>query len=192
MKTKTIPLSQLRNAEWNANRVKPSTMEKIRTSIERYGVVENLVARPHPDEPGAFEVLSGNHRLQIFRDLGLPSAPVVLVELDDAHARLLAQTLNRTRGDDDPEAYKKLLEDALAQLPAEDVLSVLPETEESVAKILGNLGAGGGAGGGDDGFESQYGVIVVVPDQEVQQAVYDALQKKYGKAEGHEVKVVVT
>ena len=38
-----IPLECLRAAEWNANEVPPSTLKKIRASIEDFGVVENLV-----------------------------------------------------------------------------------------------------------------------------------------------------
>ena len=81
-----IPLARLRAAPWNANRVPAAILRKIRRSIEEFGVVENLVARPHPTEPDVFEVISGNHRLELLRELGVASAPVVVVELDDGHA----------------------------------------------------------------------------------------------------------
>src|SRR2546423_9269887 len=92
-RSRRLPLSLLVEAPWNASRVPPATLRRIRRSLERFGVVENLVARPHPAQAGAFEVLSGNHRLRLLRELGHRAAPVVVVELDDAQARVLAQTL---------------------------------------------------------------------------------------------------
>src|SRR2546426_31242 len=78
-----IPLEHLVEADWNANRVPPGTLAKIRRSIERYGIVENLVARPHPTREGCFEVLSGNHRLRLLHQLNYRAAPVVVVTLGD-------------------------------------------------------------------------------------------------------------
>lgn len=134
-----IPLSQLEPAPWNANRVAPGLLKKIRHSIETFGIVENLVVRPLGRKPPRYEVISGNHRLGLYADMGLKAAPCVVVEVDDAHARLLAQTLNRTRGSDDRDAYKSLLEEALAALPIEEVTALLPETDGSIAALLGDL-----------------------------------------------------
>ena len=135
-----IPIARLVEADWNANRVSASTLAKIRRSIERFGVVENLVARPHPTQEGSFEVVSGNHRLRILRELGHESAPLVVVSLDDAQARLLAQTLNRTRGRDDPQAYGELLERILADLEVGELVEFLPETEATIDQVLRELG----------------------------------------------------
>jgi len=134
-----IPLDDLLPAEWNANRVPPKTLEKLRNSFQTFGVVENLVARPHPDEPGKFEVVSGNHRLGLLREFGVDVAPVVVVELEDAEARILAQTLNRTRGQDDPEAYARLLEQVLARTDIAQVTSLLPETSASIDRVLASF-----------------------------------------------------
>jgi DNA modification methylase len=139
LKPKQIRLALLLEAGWNANRVSPSVLAKIRRSIERFGVVENLVARPHPEHEGSFELLSGNHRLRILQELGHASAPVVVVELDDAQARLLAQTLNRTRGRDDPRAYGELLEQILAELEVAEVVEFLPESEATIDQVLREL-----------------------------------------------------
>src|SRR5437868_3887475 len=138
-KPKLIPLDRLVEADWNANRVKPAMLARIRRSLERFGVVENLVARPHPQRPGLFEVLSGNHRLRLLRELGHEKVPVVVVELDDAQARLLAQTLNRTRGVDDPQAYARLLDEVLQEFSAAEVSEFLPESEATIEQVLREL-----------------------------------------------------
>jgi len=127
-----IGLAKLVPAVWNANRVAPETLVKIRRSIEEFGFVENLVARKHPTARGKLEVLSGNHRLGLLAELGFTEAPVVVVDVGDADARILAQALNRTRGEDDPEAYARLLEDVLADVGYERVVEFLPETESSI------------------------------------------------------------
>lgn len=142
-----LPLDVLVEAAWNANRVDAATLARIRRSIETFGIVENLVVRPlytGESDTGRYEVLSGNHRLRLYRELGLAAAPCHVVFLEDAEARLLAQVLNRTRGEDDPEAYARLLREILADIPTGDVLSFLPETYETLEELLGDLPVTGG------------------------------------------------
>lgn len=133
-----IPLAQLLPADWNPNRASDDVVAKIKRSITKYGFVENLVARPHPTQEGMFELLSGNHRLKILADLKVKAVPVEVVELSDVNARLLAQTLNRTRGRDDPVAYRRMINDLLSVLPVEEVTALLPEDTHSLAYMLAN------------------------------------------------------
>ncbi|MFL5914906.1 MAG: DNA methyltransferase [Gaiellaceae bacterium] len=141
MEVTTIDLSRLVEAPWNANRLPAPLLLKLERSISQFGTVQNLVARPHPDGSDRFEVLSGNQRLRVYSKLGLASAPVVVVELEDAQARLLAQALNRTRGSDDPKAYAALLEEVLREVPAPEVAAVLPESEASIDRLLRQYGS---------------------------------------------------
>src|SRR5579862_2104115 len=136
MDVQQVALARLRAAPWNANRVSGAVRAKIRRSIEEFGVVENLVARPHPENADMLEVISGNHRLEILRELGHADAPVVVVVLDDAHARILAQTLNRTRGKDDPLAYQLLLEELLMGATPAEAAGLLPEAPARLEQIL--------------------------------------------------------
>lgn len=133
---RSLALDELVEAPWNANRMAAGLLARLRRSVVEFGVVENLVARPHPTEAGRFEVISGNQRLRLYRQLELETAPVVVVELDDAQARLLAQVLNRTRGQDDTGAYAALLEEVLQRFTPAEVAGLLPETEASLARVL--------------------------------------------------------
>jgi len=138
---RAIPLGKLRVAEWNSNRPGAELIRKTRRSIERFGLVANLVVRKHPTRRGAFEVLSGNHRLELLAELGFDEAPCVVVDVDDARARLLAATLNRG-GVNDPIAYAQLVADVIAELGSTAELEeLLPETPESLDVALARLEA---------------------------------------------------
>ena len=99
MKVIDLPLVQLREAPWNPNRMEPAVQARLRTSVSRFGLVVNLVVRPLDDD--SYEVLSGNQRLHLLQELDYANVPCVVVDLDDASARLLAQALNRIHGEDD-------------------------------------------------------------------------------------------
>ncbi len=68
MWTINLRLAQLQPASWNANRMNDDGIARLRESMTRFGVVQNLVARSMDD--GNSEVLSGNQRLQVLRELG--------------------------------------------------------------------------------------------------------------------------
>lgn len=151
-----IPFEQLHGASWNANRVPKDVLAKIRRSLTEFGVVENSVVRPLParcpycelaTKVPHYEIISGNHRSAIYREIGLPTMPCVIRDLTDGKARILAQVLNRTRGADDPDAYRILLEDTLEEIEIEEIVGFLPETEESIRKIVADVMETGDAPG---------------------------------------------
>jgi hypothetical protein len=84
-------------------------------------------------------VISGNHRLGLYRQMGIEKAPVHVVDVDDAHARVLAQVLNRTRGQDDPDAYARLINDVLSDMSMDELLGFLPESEKTLSQVLDTL-----------------------------------------------------
>ena len=132
-----LPISQLIEASWNPNHMGPAMLSRLRESISRFGMVGNLVVRLLPD--GLYEVLSGNQRLQVLAELGYTHMPCVIVDLDDSNARLLAQALNRIEGQDDLGLKAELVRHVLESLPNNEVLSILPESTESL-QALASLG----------------------------------------------------
>jgi ParB family chromosome partitioning protein len=132
-----ISLDRLREAPWNANSMGPDMLARLKESIARYGFLENLVVRPLGED--AFEVLSGNQRVRTLGEAGYSSAPCAVVDLDDAHARLLADALNHIKGEDDLGVRAEMMRTVLATVSEEDVMALLPETVESL-RSLASLG----------------------------------------------------
>jgi ParB family chromosome partitioning protein len=133
MKTIDLNLTDLRPAHWNPNQMDEIMMSHLRESISRYGLVEPLVVRPLDDS--LYEVLSGNQRLRVLHDLDFKLVPCVVVELDDARAKLLAQALNGLRGEDDLALKGVLLKEILSSVSEDEVLTLLPETTGSLKSL---------------------------------------------------------
>jgi ParB family chromosome partitioning protein len=132
-----IPIDHIEAAEWNPNVMVESSLARLKQSIQRFGLVAPLVVRRIGD--GRYQTIGGAQRLQVLREFGLATVSCVMVEADDVNARLLAQSLNRIQGEDDLGLKAQLLKDVLAQIPEADVLSLLPETTQSL-QALASLG----------------------------------------------------
>ena len=130
MQMVNLPLDQLQEAPWNPNQMDEPTLARLRESLTRYGLVQNLVVRPLEED--SYEVLSGNQRLQVLREIHTNPVPCVIVDLDDAQARLLGQALNRIQGEDDLGMRAELLKEILSQVSAAEVVKILPETVDSL------------------------------------------------------------
>ena len=137
MQVLELPLRDLRPAVWNANTMSADHQKRLGVSLARYGLVQNLVVRPVGG--AAYEVLSGNQRLQLLQRSGTMNVPCVVIDLDDAQARLFSQALNHIHGEDDLGLRAGLIRQVLKEVPEADVLALLPETAESL-KGLETLG----------------------------------------------------
>ena len=137
MKVRDIPIYAIEAAEWNPNEMEGSMRSRLRKSMERYGFLVPLVVRSVGD--GRYETIGGAQRLSVLREMGAATVPCVVVEAGDAEARLLSQALNHIAGIDDLGLRAELVRDLLSGMPEGEVLSVLPETAESL-KALASLG----------------------------------------------------
>jgi len=131
-----LPIEVLKEAPWNANQIDEAILQRLRTSIGKYGLVQNLVVRKVGD---GYEVLSGNQRIKLLREFKVTKVPCVVVSLDDGHARLLAQVMNHVHGDDDLGLRAELIREVMNVLPESEVLAVLPETIEGL-KGMASMG----------------------------------------------------
>ncbi len=133
MKIIELSVEKLIEASWNPNQMDEITLKRLIESINRYGLVEPLVVRPTVDSQ--YEVLSGNQRLRALTSISLKEVPCVVVNLNDSEAMLLAQALNNLRGEDDQALKGNLIKEVLTNIPEDQVLSLLPETIESLRSL---------------------------------------------------------
>ncbi len=128
-----IALSKLVPAPWNSNAMDRAMLARLAKSVSTFGFLEPLVVRETGD--GHFEIIGGSHRFQVLKATGAVNAPCVIVETDDASARFLSQALNHIEGEEDPAMRAESIKEILARYSEKDVLSVLPETSESLANL---------------------------------------------------------
>ena len=131
-----LPIESIVPAEWNPNEVSGETMERLERSIEYFDYVVPLVVRPVGEN--RYETVDGAHRYQVLRDLGESTVACVVVEVDDVEASLLGQCLNRLHGEDNLGLRAELIRRVLQEKSMDEVLSLLPESAESL-KDLCNL-----------------------------------------------------
>lgn len=133
-----LALDRLRAHPDNANRMSRSARAMLSRHLRRAGRCPPVVVRPHPHEPGAYELLDGHHRVEIARSLGWREIHAVIwTEVDDDEARLLLATLNRLHGEDDPHRRARLLAHLHARWgDAEALRALLPDQEALLKRLL--------------------------------------------------------
>ena len=89
------------------------SMQRTVESVEQYGVLSPLIARPRPDGDG-YEIISGHRRQHAAQLAGLDTLPVIVRNMDDDAAVLLMVDSNLQRENILPSerafAYKMKLE----------------------------------------------------------------------------------
>ena len=89
------------------------SMQRTVESVEQYGVLSPLIARPRPDGDG-YEIISGHRRQHAAQLAGLENLPVIVRQMDDDAAVLLMVDSNLQRENILPSerafAYKMKLE----------------------------------------------------------------------------------
>ncbi len=119
----------------NSNVMPDDLREKLRAHIKRTGRYPYVIVRPHPGDPGRFQVLDGHHRLAILRELGHTEARCDVWDVDDREAKLLLATLNRSQGQDLPIKRAQLIHDLLGEMSLDDLAGLLPETDKQLEEL---------------------------------------------------------
>ena len=101
------------------------SMQRTVESVEQYGVLSPLIARPRPE--GGYEIISGHRRQHAAQLAGLDALPVIIRQMDDDAAVLLMVDSNLQRENILPSerafAYKMKLETLKNQGSRSDLTS---------------------------------------------------------------------
>ena len=113
------------------------SMQRTVESVEQYGVLSPLIARPRPE--GGYEIISGHRRQHAAQLAGLETLPVIVRNMDDDAAVLLMVDSNLQRENILPSerafAYKMKLEALKNQGARSDLTSVQVAPKLSTEKI---------------------------------------------------------
>lgn len=142
-----VPVDMVLTHPANPNRVPQRTVDRIRRHIKETGRYPVLIVRSLEEsvkfkaehEQGKLQLLDGEHRLKICRDLGLGEVDVdVWSGVTDVRAEMYLATLN-DRGKDDPVRRARLITGILRQMEedAEVLAPYLPESPEDIKKLVG-------------------------------------------------------
>ena len=122
------------------------SMQRTVESVEQYGVLSPLIARPRPE--GGYEIISGHRRQHAAQLAGLDTLPVIVRQMDDDAAVLLMVDSNLQRENILPSerafAYKMKLEAIKNQGARSDLTSgqIVQKSKLSIERVAGDAGEG--------------------------------------------------
>ncbi len=110
-------------------------IDELAASIKEKGLLQPIVVRKSGD---GFEVVAGERRLKAARKLGLEKVPVIIKNVDDKEALVLALIENIQREELNPieeaESFRRLIEDF--KNTQEDVAHMVSKDRATVANLI--------------------------------------------------------
>ena len=119
----------------NPNVLSDATFRKLVRNIERTGLYEPIVVRPHPKEKDHFEIINGHHRVKALEQLGRKEADCVVWDVDDEQTAILLTTLNRLAGADTPAKKIELLKKLMERMGTAQLAKLLPQTAKQIERL---------------------------------------------------------
>lgn len=98
--------------------------QKIKSSIENFGLVENLVWNKRTGK-----LVGGHQRLKILKELGYNKVKVAIVDLDDDREKILNLALNKVQGAWDIQKLDALIFDLSSKADIDATLSGFSKVE---------------------------------------------------------------
>lgn len=128
----TLPIDSLVPNPWNTNVVTPENLEKIKESLNRFGMFRPILLRELPS--GKLQIIGGYHRWTVAKEMGYTEVPAVnLGPIDEKKAKEIGLVDNGRYGEDDTLKLASLLKDLGG---AENVSLFMPYSDAELDSIF--------------------------------------------------------
>jgi ParB family chromosome partitioning protein len=95
--------------------IDPASLADLTESIRANGILQPLLARPHPKSAGRYQIIAGERRWRAAQQAGLTEIPALIRPLGDAEAMAAGLVENLQRQDLNPieeaAGYRRLIDD---------------------------------------------------------------------------------
>lgn len=118
----------------------PDQEAELRASIQEHGFTVPILVRPLPD--GRYELIDGEHRIKIVKEMGWTKIPAIITSTDEKRAYVLNFLANTARGTQNPIDISRAINKALAAgATMEEVAAATGHTKDWVEfyKLLSDL-----------------------------------------------------
>ena len=108
-----VPLAHIDILSNTRSSYDEASLEELAASIRQYGVMQNVLLRPHPEQPGRYQLAAGHRRYLASQRAERFDIPAAIREMDD-HEFLEIQTLENLQREalnpaDEAQAFAMLL-----------------------------------------------------------------------------------
>ena len=136
---RTAPIEMIRpNPGQPRKTFPPAEMDDLANSIREKGVLQPLLVRPDPDNPGGFSIVAGERRWRAAQMAQVHEVPVIVRELSDEETLEIAIIENVQRADLNPveeaQGYKELI-DAFGH-SQKDLAKIIGKSRPYIANAL--------------------------------------------------------
>lgn len=112
----TLPVKQMRAGRYQPRtRMDEGALAELAESIRTQGIMQPILVRPLPDTNGQYEIIAGERRFRAAQLAGLKEVPVLVREVADENAAVMALIENIQREDLNPleeaQGVKRLLDE---------------------------------------------------------------------------------
>lgn len=113
---KIIPIDHLEPGPYQPRgMMDPAALADLIDSIKARGILQPLLARPHPTEMGRYQIIAGERRWRASQEAGLHDVPVLVRDLSDLETMAAGLVENLQRQDlnaiEEAEGYKRLFDE---------------------------------------------------------------------------------